>query len=233
MFFVRPHDGVTRRLEGLARRAAGGLLGCTVLLEGPYGGIAQMGSEKVDTNVMIVAGGSGGGFALGVFAEALRALESGAGKGNVQVVFACRSKSMARWFREESDALMKQMGVAEGHVLVDIHETSLSSAHPGQTGGGNARDKELEPGIALLPPDNDIDIDNNREGQKTEKDFSVGRPDLPARIAEASKAAEAKKLAIYACGPASMLFDVRNAAADAQRGNPRGEVCLHTETFSW
>ncbi|PLB50616.1 hypothetical protein P170DRAFT_354402 [Aspergillus steynii IBT 23096] len=242
VFFIRPHAGVTARLDTLAQHAPGGFLRCTVTLEGPYGGVEEMQPPTVDS-VVIVAGGSGGGFALGVFAEALRVLESSG--MDIQVVFACRSALMARWFRDESDALMSRSGLGQGgrgrgRVRVDIHDTSSSSGYSGQQsqaqndadgeGRSVAHDKELEPGIELLPHDSDTNT-NNVEG-KTQTGFYAGRPDLPSRIAEAARAAEGKKLAMYACGPASMLFDVRNAAADAQRGR-EGEVSLHTETFSW
>lgn len=196
-------------------------------------------------SVMIVAGGSGGGFALGVLAEALR-MGSSVETGNVdiQVVFACRSTPMARWFREETEALIRESESGlpgSRRVVVDIHDTSSSSS-PGQdtqvrrtqTGGGEdpsvSKDKELESGIELLPPDSDTDPTDAGRKDETEKGFHTGRPDLPARIAEVSRSTE-RKVAIYACGPASMLFDVRNAAADAQRHE--GEVVLHTEMFSW
>lgn len=255
-----------------------------MLLEGPYGGtgVAGLGhavsDAETDTNadsVVIVAGGSGGGFALGILNETLRlrsSSSSGRANGTVKVVFACRSTAMARWFREESEALISSSSSTasagelkqEGNVVVDIHDTSVSSTSPSSSsssslyhgkqtqkqtqGDGTAtgepdlrRDKELEPDIELLAPD-DTDTDRKVEGKRMNREtstqtqtglFYAGRPDLPARIAEVLEQEKHKRVAIYACGPASMLFDVRNAAADAQRRRDGGEVVLHTETFSW
>lgn len=66
------------------------------------------------------------------------------------------------------------------------------------------------------------------------------RPDLPALI-EAASSARGKRVGIFVCGPASMLHDVRTAAARAQRGVLGGgdgngdgveEVYLHLEPFA-
>ncbi|KAH8430011.1 ferric reductase family protein [Aspergillus melleus] len=283
VFFVRPHNGLTARLDALARHATGGGWRCTVLLEGPYGGTAVgIGSAgrgdthahaDTDTDsVVIVAGGSGGGFALGMLAETLRLRSSSCGRANgtVKVVFACRSTAMARWFREESEALISSSSPStgssgelkhEGNVVVDIHDTSVSSsASPSSssssslyqgkqtqkqtqgdgTGTGEpdlGRDKEVEPDIELLATDDntyrkDTGRRMNRETQTQTGLFYAGRPKLAARIAEVLQQKN-RKVAIYACGPASMLFDVTNAAADAQGRGDGGDVILHTETFSW
>ncbi|KAK1142280.1 hypothetical protein N8T08_008025 [Aspergillus melleus] len=281
VFFVRPHQGLTARLEALARHATGGVWRCTVLLEGPYGGtgvgVRSQNDADVDTNaeadsVVIVAGGSGGGFALGMLAEALRLRSSSSRRadGAVKVVFACRSTAMARWFQEESEVLISSSSSTsssgdlkqEGNVVVDIHDTSVSSPTSPSSSTSSSlyqgkqaqkqtqttdgareqdlgRDKELEPDIELLAPD-DTDADRKDAGRGTDREtstqtgmFYAGRPDLPARIAEVLEQEKNKKVAIYACGPASMLFDVRNAAADAQRRGDGGDVVLHTETFSW
>ncbi|KAI9044276.1 uncharacterized protein KD926_001506 [Aspergillus affinis] len=283
VFFVRPHNGLTARLESLAKHATGGFWRCTVLLEGPYGGtgtgvavagLGDAGGAHADTeadSTIVVAGGSGGGFALGMLAEALRlrsSSSSGRASGPVKVVFACRSTAMARWFREESEALISSFSSASsgglkqvGIVVVDIHDTSASASsstspssssslyqgkqgHAQTQGDGTSepdlgRNKELEPDIELLTHD-DTDTDKKNTGRRMNHEtqmqtglFYAGRPDLPARIAEVLEQEKRKKVAIYACGPASMLFDVQNAAADAQRRGDGREVVLHTETFSW
>lgn len=66
------------------------------------------------------------------------------------------------------------------------------------------------------------------------------RPNLPDHIeAMAASGAGGKRVGIFVCGPESMLHDVRNAAARAQRGVLGGkggdgleEVYLHLEPFS-
>lgn len=61
---------------------------------------------------------------------------------------------------------------------------------------------------------------------------SAGRPNLPEIISRSVSAH--KSVAIMACGPKSMLFDVRNSAAKAQFGEGKEkDVYLHTESFSW
>ena len=61
---------------------------------------------------------------------------------------------------------------------------------------------------------------------------SSGRPNLPEIIS--TSVGSHKSVAIVACGPKSMLFDVRNSAAAAQFREGKGkDVYLHTESFSW
>ncbi|KAI5782687.1 ferric reductase [Geopyxis carbonaria] len=63
------------------------------------------------------------------------------------------------------------------------------------------------------------------------------RPDLAALIR--TEAAAVKSMALAACGPASLLFDVQNAAAGLQlrilagTAGPLEEVYLHAEHFAW
>jgi hypothetical protein len=59
-----------------------------------------------------------------------------------------------------------------------------------------------------------------------------GRPNLPNIIN--TSVASHNSLGIVACGPSSMLYDVRNSVASAQFGKGKGkDVYLHTESFSW
>ena len=62
------------------------------------------------------------------------------------------------------------------------------------------------------------------------------RPCLPALMEDARSSG--KSVGLTVCGPSDMLFDVRNAAIDAQRrvfagrGGPQ-EVYLYSEHFAW
>ena len=66
--------------------------------------------------------------------------------------------------------------------------------------------------------------------------WKQGRPQLRNIIKEYAAEAEGDTLAIAVCGPAGMLYDVRNAAAEVQAGVLSGkgarEVYLHSEHFS-
>ena len=61
---------------------------------------------------------------------------------------------------------------------------------------------------------------------------SSGRPNLPEIIS--TSIGSHNSVAIVACGPKSMLFDVQNSAAAGQfREGKEKDVYLHTESFSW
>jgi NAD(P)H-flavin reductase len=81
------------------------------------------------------------------------------------------------------------------------------------------------------PTATNVNITHYRDGR---------RPDLQAIVhATASSAVHGGGLGVTVCGPDGMLFDVRQAVAREQiaflkgERQQRGEVYLHSETFSW
>lgn len=84
-------------------------------------------------------------------------------------------------------------------------------------------DKETSPGTGNSNPNSSRIITSYS---------NAGRPNLPEIISGSVTAH--RSVAIVACGPDSMLLDVRNAAATAQFREGKGkDVYLHTESFSW
>lgn len=68
------------------------------------------------------------------------------------------------------------------------------------------------------------------------QEHAEGRPDIRAVIREATD--RPGSVGVAACGPDSLLYDVRNAAAEAQlrilkERSPASEVYLHSECFGW
>ncbi|KAL1745572.1 hypothetical protein HDZ31DRAFT_36155 [Schizophyllum fasciatum] len=81
------------------------------------------------------------------------------------------------------------------------------------------------------------DILDKSSPESTTDDLLIGRPDLPRIVREAARGAHGR-LAIAACGPASFLYDVRNAVADEELAIFDGfghcrEVYLHAENFGY
>ncbi|KAL1745482.1 hypothetical protein HDZ31DRAFT_36238 [Schizophyllum fasciatum] len=73
--------------------------------------------------------------------------------------------------------------------------------------------------------------------ESTTDDFLVGRPELPRIIHESARGTYGR-LAIAACGPASFLYDVRNAVANEALAIFDGfgqctEIYLHAENFGY
>jgi hypothetical protein len=59
--------------------------------------------------------------------------------------------------------------------------------------------------------------------------FVAGRPDVAASLASAAAQQGAGPVGVYACGPAQLLEDTRDAVAAANTGGRR--FLLHQETF--
>ncbi|KAG2416605.1 hypothetical protein HFD88_007820 [Aspergillus terreus] len=224
VFYIKPRGGFTARLAKIASQHPGGSK--TVLLEGPYGGVPKESSPEAtrfDT-VVIVSGGSGGGFSLGMVEAAMRA---GLKSGTIQVVYATRSEAVAEWYYSEIERMMAKYKVSADRVTTSIHVTmddtgSTCAAIPADSDGAKGAED-----VAPVPLDN--------SGSEKGEIQKAQRPNLPAIVAAATTAGGNKRVGIYVCGSASMLHDVRNAAAEAQRrvlSDTVEEVYLHTEPFS-
>lgn len=221
-----------------------------VLLEGPYGGVSEHHMAHFDT-LLVVAGGSGGGFSLAMLDEALRlsSLKSANpfnGRRHLQVVFSTRELAMADWYTHEIETRLSkstELSLDNGtsfETSVFVHVTSNTpTRHP------PANDS----GTSFSTPDTDKEADKKLPSPEitTTGTFSLNvhrniRPDIPGLVARTVAMAhaqgnyEGKKLrvGVLACGPASMLHDTRNAAAVAQKRSLMGEVeevFLHSGPF--
>ncbi|KAL4793855.1 ferric reductase like transmembrane component-domain-containing protein [Aspergillus venezuelensis] len=262
VFYVKPKGGITRRLAKLAQRNPGKRH--NVLLEGPYGGIDMKNLER-SNEVVIVSGGSGGGFALGVFeavlSQALRRQEvSGVEKGRnirVKAIFATHIVEVARWYASEIERLTGLYCAEDLDIDVSIHVTSRSAAAADTNLAADIEKEtqtstgpELKTASASEQPhDMEQLSESSSSGAPVNsatnnfETFNQGRPNLPTLISNiatsvpASDSQSSKRAAIFVCGPASMLHDVRSAAAKEQErilkgGNGQGEVYLHSESFS-
>ncbi|KAL4746387.1 hypothetical protein BDW72DRAFT_185035 [Aspergillus terricola var. indicus] len=267
VFYVKPKRGITGRLAKLASKKPG--FTQTVLLEGPYGGVELSALERSES-ILIISGGSGGGFSLGIFEAVLKTFtqsdcgcttEKGA-RRSIQVVFACQRPDVAAWYGDEIESLLNLYGVKSSNYDLDIdisiHVTASFPSLKQDTDTDTDIEKTLKPlpssGPAEEPTKTETITSSKAEdainpvglastsfsSHKTPvshvpRTFSQGRPKLPSIIASTTDTG--KHVAIYVCGPASMLHDVRNAAAAAQEGiligKTGGQVYLHSESFSW
>ncbi|KAL4862822.1 hypothetical protein BDV12DRAFT_206971 [Aspergillus spectabilis] len=240
VFYIKPKRGITGRLAKAAEKLPG--LGYTVLIEGPYGGIQSSVIDRFQS-VLVISGGSGGGFSLPVIEEALKSRKHSHVKV-INVVLATQSVGVAGWYRDEVHSLISIYGADTnpGGVSASIHVTSdqdlkldktpsPKDGHthhlPSDSKTASAEEDPIEPVSGEVIADT-IRADRNCNG------FNKGRPNLPQIISATAR--KNTNLAIFACGPASMLDDVRNAAAREQERIlsevEGGEVYLHTESFS-
>ena len=225
VFYVHPRGGYTGRLAALARQKPK----CKVRLslDGPYGGMKDRSLGEFERAV-IISGGAGAGFVLSVLEDVLR---RGVAKGamDVQVVFSTSKGEHAVWFHEQVAALLTEY--KSSGVRINVHVTGEGSVSSNKKGTRSSEDASTQNG----------DIKNQKEdasstsGDELPNPTTKGRPDTKAIITHAIKGFKGG-LGIAVCGPESMLFDVRNAVAAAQKrvglAGPT-EVYLYSEHFGW
>ncbi|KAF7595652.1 hypothetical protein BBP40_005400 [Aspergillus hancockii] len=233
VFYLKPRHGITARLAKAA--AKNPVSSKTVLLEGPYGGISDAANPTEFDTVLVIAGGSGGGFSLAIVEEALRVYESVSDgqQRKIHVVFATRNSEVAGWYKEEIEDRISSYSVPASNISVSVHDTSAQlTGQPVSTPKFTEQSKEITDQIEpALSEKGSNAVATNKH---TTRMLTGPRPDLPHIIATTTSEVNSQRIAIFTCGPASMLHDVRNAAAEAQKLALRGaaEVFLHTESFS-
>lgn len=129
---------------------------------------------------------------------------------------------MAEWYIEEIESRLSTSNVSTrgGDVSASVYVTS-------------AQQEQLQ-------TDDESKLPSTKPLASSMSQIAIShapRPDLPAFIAGCTSpsSGRGKRVGIFVCGPASMLHDVRNAAARAQRdvlGGGAEEVYLHLEPFS-
>ncbi|CAG8225931.1 unnamed protein product [Penicillium olsonii] len=236
VFYIKPRGGVTGRLRAMAEKSPG----CKkrILMEGPYGGVSESHMAQFDT-VLVIAGGSGGGFSLAMVDEALRvtgmADEEKKKRQNLQVVFSTRDHAMADWYIEEIEGRLSESTTLASEsgfeTAVSVHVTDPRSS--GFSSGS----------------EDDVKGTKSPQETTTTGTFSLNvhrnaRPDLPGLVArtvalahtQGQHVGKKQRVGVLVCGPASMLHDTRNAAAVAQNrvfGGEIEELYLHSEAFAW
>lgn len=244
VFYIKPQRGVTARLAALAAKQPG--ITKKIFIEGPYGGVSTHHMSQFDT-ILVIAGGSGGGFSLAMVDEALRLSglstsedESGQeSRRRLQVVFSTRDTLMADWYIDEIESRLSQSTTLPGsdngfETSVSVHITSNRDLTR-----STSTLVDSEKGTADKLPPTDI---------TTTGSFSLNihrnaRPDIPGLVARTVAMTHVnpmpngkkQRIGVLVCGPASMLHDTRNTAALAQKRTFGGEIeelYLHSESFA-
>ncbi|KAL1988613.1 hypothetical protein VTN96DRAFT_9008 [Rasamsonia emersonii] len=228
-FYIKPRAGITARLAKLAEARPN--ISVRVLLDGPYGGVNTDAVRRVDT-LLVVAGGSGASFSLGIVDDALRRCHIYQKTGQrIQIVYASRQRAVAEWYAREMESLLSSSDSASEddeekenkNVSASIYITCNESESPSES--DSTAEKTIPTKQTPTSENNTIQI---YKGQ--------GRPNLQAIISSCS--ARCKNIGVVVCGPVAMIQDVRDAVAEEQlrvlrEKNQRTEVYLHAEYFSW
>ena len=257
VFYITPVKGYTARLAKMAEKQPGRRL--RVLLEGPYGGLCPSSFARFES-VVVIAGGSGAGFSLPLVEDILRRaryqdkekakkeLPSVPFKTkSLQIIIATRNHKVVEWYQKEIERLLTAAGVDQINIGVAIHCTLVNSKNEkiNEEDQVTRLESTLEGKVADVDEENKLD--NSQETLSQSQDRGTnhnvvihqGRPQLADIIENitSDQNNRNKSVGIAVCGPRSMLFDVRNAAAAAQtqrlKGSHEGEVYLHSEHFGY
>lgn len=241
VFYVKARGGMTGRLASFARSHPGSSV--RVLLDGPYGGMQSRWFGGFD-HAVIIGGGAGAGFTLGVAQHYLQQQKLNHARPNkLTLIVSSRDPGLRRWYHDELRAITSSRQLELGDVsssdgvtetqpnlTVRIHETGPQQ--PSAT--GSTTDDEQSPSRPIYQ-DKSVETQDIRQPGM---DLSVqqGRPDL-FDLGRQVTGVEGSSVALVVCGPTSMLHDVGQVAASAQSGIMKGgagpsEVWLHQESFS-
>jgi ferric-chelate reductase len=235
-FYVKAQGGFTARLTKLVDRKPS--LNIRVFLEGPYGGISAGTLAQLD-RLLVVSGGSGAGFSLGVMDDTIRRIVAGGRLQRLQNVYATRHDAVAEWYSEEIERL-----TAPVHKTLPSGQDNRISTSIRVTSSKTPSQETPMLGSTSDPEDTEKGTRNTEaspistvQGAHATSPIERGRrPDLKSIIS--STASQGGSLGVIVCGPDSMLHDVRNAVADEQLRlflkNPTEtrEIYLHVEHFS-
>lgn len=249
VFYIRPRGGFTSRLARIAARQPN--ISLPILLDGPYGGMNATTLAKFD-KALIIAGGSGAGYTLPLIEDVARKYEESATttsekkeasnprrKTVIQVLISTRDLDTRIWYHEAIDQLLTRYPAfsSSNSLHVSVYHTGISSTSSPSSDPTSHSPPELP--NQTTPPRNNSWYEEASPSPPTTN--VQHRPNLPLIIHAATSEHDISSVGIAVCGPASMLQDVRSAAAGAQGrilrsggsgGGGARDVYLHTEHFS-
>ncbi|KAH8818584.1 ferric reductase NAD binding domain-containing protein [Flagelloscypha sp. PMI_526] len=213
----RAYSGVTRRLYDVASGKPS--VSTRVILDGPYGGVHL--SLRSFDKVFLIAGGSGATMIVSLLSDLVQGFRSGMYCKHVEFILAVRTNDSPAWIKQ---TLASAVAAAEHHKLViHVHVTRVDKASDDILAAEAIHGKDAS------------SIASSEEA--VEGEVKTGRPALVPIIREAARSTTGR-LAMAACGPDSLLYDVRNTVAECNLDLMDGfstlkEIYLHTEHYSW
>ncbi|KUJ12464.1 uncharacterized protein LY89DRAFT_208058 [Mollisia scopiformis] len=216
VFYMKPQGGFTARLKSLVQSQKGWM---PMSVDGPYGDTDTASTLASHEKPLIIAGGSGVGYLLGVLRGVLK--EAGRAK-DIKAIIAVRHSSSASWILETVESILSE---TKSGVSVELHITDSVPVEP----SSSSDDIEKVASRTSLP------ISSSHAGITIIQ--GQGRPDLKELIRGVTSEGSGS-VGVAACGPSGMMSDVGNSCAEAQGRILRGgkgprSVWLHTEAFSW
>ncbi|KAH7149701.1 ferric reductase NAD binding domain-containing protein [Dactylonectria estremocensis] len=254
-FVIAAHDGFTRALHNYAVRNPGASLRASV--EGPYGTFPN---PREHDKVILVAGGSGASFTVGVARSILE--QNGGDEKSIVFIWMIKHHAYLTWFSEH-------LKILKGDPRVSVHvyvTRSSMSEGPGEkppsssesSSGSSSQSTSPTPDpekpyvsrLSIPLPTATTDMEKSGVASPVESptspispldaagpgsDFSIiyRRPNVAALIRAGIEGVPSdKRVLVMGCGPQTLMTTVRNATAEFVRPDSAG-VELHCEQFGW
>ncbi|KAI0446223.1 ferric reductase NAD binding domain-containing protein [Xylaria telfairii] len=254
---INSYSGFTRDLHEHASNKPGAPL--KVSVEGPYGTFPDpMNYDKV----VLVAGGSGATFAIGLAADMLRRMTLESTK-QIELIWAARGHDNMAWFTRHLNHIITHECAPK--IALKLHLTRVDTSEmasasvphsPSQISTATASlptsilEKSPETPVlsaktssVALHEETDVEKTDASEmvvpidAPATTRGFGLpvlyGRPDIEASVREAIMSVpNDQRIMIAVCGPSGLVDTVRSTTASCIRVNGPA-VELHCEQFGW
>ncbi|KAF6816110.1 ferric reductase transmembrane [Colletotrichum sojae] len=230
VFYVQPRRGLTGRLAKLAEKQPGATV--SVLTDGPYGGVTGRWFQGFD-RVLVVAGGAGAGYSLSMIEHVLQSAATGSSNTELQVVVASRDRGFREWYCQALEHIVERQDKTEEakrtSISVHIHDTSVSEKDLAESPvNENGKEVSKQPAAVTNKSEtNSADFISTRN--------MSARPNLQS-IARGVVSGPGT-VGMVVCGPSSMVFELKQCAAMAQKDIVMGkgsakEVWFYDESFT-
>jgi NAD(P)H-flavin reductase len=238
-------DGFTRDLFSLASKRPGALLRASC--DGPYGTLPNF--EKFE-HVVLIAGGSGATFAIGVALNLIHKLPSNEANPVIHFIWVTRDHGkisyhlsldhtnnpfeMKNWFEKE---LAELRGSPLVKLTVYVTRT-LNARTPASEKQASEQAIDQAPSFEkseahITDPEKSASGSGSPTTSQSSLAVLLGRPDISAAIRSIADATlEHEKTIVAACGPESLMQEARGVVADLVKSSGRS-VTLHCEQFGW
>ncbi|KAL0931285.1 Ferric/cupric reductase transmembrane component 2-like protein 3 [Colletotrichum truncatum] len=226
-FVVSAHDGFTRDLHEFASKNPGADLSASV--QGPYGYLPDLTSYN---RIVLIAGGSGASFTVGVALNILARMRSGS-EQKVVMVWAVKKSAVLSWFSTHLQRLLQHPNFSVSLFITD-EPLSSSRDRPHTQDEGQPGSTEGRRSSRLSDSDTEALRFKESDVQNTfSPSLNYGRPDVAAVIRHAvEESTPTQRVIVMGCGPQRLMQELRNNVAREIRATGPS-VDLHCEQFGW
>ncbi|CZR58623.1 related to ferric-chelate reductase [Phialocephala subalpina] len=223
---VSAQNGFTKDLYSLASKTPGVVLRASC--DGPYGTIPNF--AKFD-QVVLVAGGSGATFTLGVALKLIRKMSPGGARPVIHFIWVVRDQEAQSWFEKE----LTELAVSPLVTLTIYVTRSIGACTPPEKQAPNeviTRAQSFEK--SETDPEKAASGSCSPTSPTTDTlPTMLSRPDISTTIRSIlSVTSEEERTIVAACGPVGLMKDVRDVVGDVVVDSGRS-VAFHCEQFGW